>query len=245
MIGGSINVVLLYPVIRPVLSLSPALESCIKSSDIVLTIFRKIPQEFNFRSQIISVIVKSKKPRLAHMPEVNMDIISNCILKSDYDEMLKLGSLLIQGIARAKNVKVISSNGTNFSLDLGAWAVLADADFRPIESPGTWGNLPIGEVFKIPINHSAKGKLVIDGAVSSGILSKHETITLQIQDGVVFDIKDKSNTGFKNYLNELNRSAADEEKNGIFTVSEIGIGINRSARKIPSPIEYELNSFSS
>lgn len=239
MIGASINVVHLYPETRPVNKLCAPLESSIRSSDIVLTVFKKIPQEFKFRSQIISLIVNSNKPRLAHMPDVDMDIIKNCILRTNYHEIQRLGSLLIQGIARARNVRIVSSNGTNLLLDLGAWDLLADADYRQIETPGTWGNLPLGEVFKIPTNGSAKGTLVVDGAVPKTILSKDKKITLLIDKGTVTDIIDESGARFKEYLDKLNAEALDEEKEGIFKISELGIGINRRARKTCNAIEYE------
>ncbi len=237
---GAYPIVILLPESsRPLPALSRALEAAINNSDVVLTVFRKVQGEIKFRAQIIKTVEKTRSARLAHMPNVDMDIITNCIRKTNYQELNEIGTPLIEVLARAKQVKIRTNKGTNLSFDLGGWQVRADGGFKRIGESGTWDNLPTGEVFKVPVEKSVNGTVVVDGAIPGKALGKGEEIILHIVDGEVVNIEDKGKSGFKNYLKKVDSKAPVEEKRGIYKISEFGIGINRNARKTSKPVEYE------
>jgi hypothetical protein len=239
MIGANINIWYLPNEVRPVKRVGRTLESAIKSSDVVLSVFRTFPQELDFRKHIIRIVKGSSTTRLAHMPNVDIDVITNCIVKTDINELEKLGKLLVQVLARTKKVRILSTKGTNLSLDIGGWQLPADGGFTRIETSGQWRNIPMGEAFKIPIENSANGKLVIDGAIPGKVLSRGKEIVFNIKDGRVIDIIDKSNAHFKDYLKRIDSYAPENQKGNIYKICEFGIGINRAARKVPNSIEYE------
>jgi leucyl aminopeptidase (aminopeptidase T) len=238
-IGAILTVVILPEKIRPLRQVSELLRSAIQHSDVLLTVFEKRLEEASLRKEIISLVIEKKSSRLAHMPNVDIDTIANCILNTDYQEVKKLGYPLVEVMARARQIKILSKRGTNLSLDLGGWEIPADAGFGEIDARGGWDNLPGGEVFKIPREGSTNGKLIIDGAIPGKVLSEHEEIILQISNGKVIDIEDKSNYRFADYLKNIDYNASDDMKGGIYKICELGIGINRAARKVPKAVEYE------
>jgi len=238
-IGINITTIYLPKESRPLKKTSKIIEHAIKNSTIVLTIFSILSEELSFRKQIIDTAVKTKRVRLAHMPNVDIDIIQNCIANSDFDEMKIIGTPLVEVLARARKVKIISKNGSNLSMNLGGWTIPTDAGWDKISIEGEWDNLPTGEVFKVPVENSVNGKLVIDGCIPGKAFSKNEKITLFFTNGRISKINDDCNSGFENYLKEIDGIADLEEKGNIYRICEFGIGINKAARKIPKPVEYE------
>ena len=116
--------------------------------------------------------------------------------------------------------------------------ILADAGFTRIKTDGTWDNLPTGEVFKVPSGRKYQpGVLVIDGALPGRILNK-EKIVIHFSNGSIIKIEEKGNQ-FLNYLKYLDTRASKEEKGGIFKICELGIGINKAARIVESPVKYK------
>ncbi len=233
------TIILLTSNIRPIPFLSIPLQKAIENSDVILTLFKKVTGELLFRKQIIRTVEETHSSRLAHMPNVDMDMISNCIKNTDYEEMRKIGDPLIQVLARTEWVEIKTVKGTHLSFKLGGWKVRTDGGFKKINHRGSWDNLPTGEVFKVPLEKSINGTLVIDGAIPNRVIKENEEIVLNIKNGKIIKIEDRSNAGFENYLEQIEAKATKIEKGGIYKICEFGIGLNKYARKTSKAIEYE------
>lgn len=225
---------------RPIRMLSPVLEAAIASANVILTPFKDLPEEAPFRIQIVSTATKNTASRLGHMPGVNKDVFENCVMKTDYKEIERLGIKLVQALARAENCVLTSAGETDLKLDLGGWQNKADAGIGDIRYYGSWENLPSGEAFKIPVEGTCEGNLVVDGAVPGKTLDqdKHERIVFRIKKGKITRIEDYSDLEFKKMLVEFDKMNPDFRGN-IYKIAELGIGTNRAARITPFAIEFE------
>jgi leucyl aminopeptidase (aminopeptidase T) len=239
-LGAQFNLFKLLDQQRPVGRLSEVLASAIKSADVVLTPFKSFPDEAQFRMSIISTATKNVTCRLGHMPGVNHDVFENCILKTDYREIERLGLKLVQVLARARNCFLSSEGGTELELFLGGWQAKADAGVGDIKSYGSWENLPSGEVFKIPFGDNCKGRLVIDGAIPGKVFDqdKNERIVFTVKHGKIVRIQDLGSSQFKKRLAEID-SKRPELNGNIYKIAELGIGTNSAARVTPYAIEFE------
>ena len=239
-LGANLNLFQILDQQRPIKRLSPVLASAIASSNVILTPFRDLSEEGAFRIQMVGAATKNTASRLAHMPGVNKDVFQNCVLKTDYEEIERLGIELVQVLARARSCVLTSAKGTELKMNLGGWLNKADAGIGNIKYYGSWENLPSGEAFKIPVEGTTEGRLVVDGAVPGKVLDQEENerIIFKITKGRITRIEDYSNLEFEKMLNEIDHIDPDLRGN-IYKIAELGIGTNRAARITPFAIEFE------
>ena len=90
---------------------------------------------------------------------------------------------------------------------------------------GTWGNLPGGETFIAPLEGTANGSFVLNGAFTGHVLPMGAVIVLTFVDGVLTSIQGPD-THCARLDAVLGRSASD--KAGIaLCLAELGIGVNQ------------------
>ncbi len=177
----------------------------------------------SFRFPMLKCVEENKKLRHGHMPGVTEEMMVTGMC-ADYQEIQKLSKIVYEKVKVAKEIRVITDNGTdiiaNFSADL-QWKISdgnIDAD--------DWSNLPDGEVFTSPANVS--GTVVIDGCLGDyfdekfGLLAE-TPVTVEIRNGraVRKSIQcenDELRQEFIDYLFET-----DENSN---RVGEFAIGTN-------------------
>ncbi|MDI6785807.1 MAG: aminopeptidase [bacterium] len=172
------------------------------------------------------LLVNFAETRFASMPLFEPEMLFtslNINWESLEKETLRLSNLL----SNTKEMIVTSPNGTFLRLNTKDRKVFSDTGI--LNKPGSFGNLPAGEVYLAPNEGLTEGKLVIEWAPTFKLKSPIELI---IKKGEVVDIQGKDK--YKRFLNEKFHSEYNSSK-----VAELGIGTNEKATKIDNIIESE------
>ena len=132
-------------------------------------------------------------------------------------------------------IHITTKAGTDFYYNIkGINGISADGNYT---SSGTGGNLPAGEVYAHPNGKRIEGKIVIDGSsrVQNGTIVAKESITLEIHDGNITEIKGGKEA--KELENTLNWAASVAKHPGsVRRICELGIGLNPKAKIIGATI---------
>ncbi|MEM2213292.1 MAG: aminopeptidase [Candidatus Nezhaarchaeales archaeon] len=158
--------------------------------------------------------------RGATMPMITMDIfiegmgVDYNVVKSNCDRLLKT-------LRGSKEIKVISPLGTDVKFLVEGREFIADTGI--LTEKGSFGNLPAGEVFVAPVEGTANGVVVFDGAVA-GIGALKTPVKVLIKDGFAIEFEGGDEA---EKLKQLLSSVGVKEA---FNIAEFGIGVNPGAR---------------
>jgi leucyl aminopeptidase (aminopeptidase T) len=109
---------------------------------------------------------------------------------------------------------------------------LVERDTGLLLKKGDFGNLPAGEVYTAPVEGTAEGTLVFDGAIASvGILKK--PVTVAVKEGFATSI-----TGGPQ-ASKFDALLAEVKKKEAYNVAELGVGCNPKGRLIGIILEDE------
>ena len=116
-----------------------------------------------------------------------------------------------------RNIRIVTRKGTDFSFGIGKYPILMDdADFQ---SGGTVGNIPAGEIFTVPDDGTAQGRIVVDASIAS----------MPWQEGdpdCIIDVRDGVAVKFESSRGEMLEKTLSEADKAGFVVAEFGIGTN-------------------
>ncbi len=135
-------------------------------------------------------------------------------LDADYDAIAEHSRAIYEQVGDAETVRVTTPAGTDISFEVGdrEW----HQDTGEVSEPGTFSNLPAGEVFTSP--RSADGTYVVDGTMMPhGRLD--EALRFEVEDGLVTEISDDE-------IREQVETAAAEVGDAAYNLAELGIGTN-------------------
>ena len=179
------------------------------------------PNELPLRKGIVETAMELQA-RHAHMPGIDKKILDTGLkeCKNVVETTLKVYDV----VNRAQEVKVFTEKGTELNVEVGKYRWIADTG--KIE-PGSWGNLPGGEVFTTPVK--IEGTAVVDGSLGDyfkkyGKLKK--PLVLKIEKSELVDVKseDQKLAGeFWKYLSS--------HENGL-KVGEFAIGTNVNIEEV-------------
>jgi leucyl aminopeptidase (aminopeptidase T) len=163
--------------------------------------------------------------RVATMPGVTLDMLENGAISADYTEVQELTEKYCQKLDCGEEVKIVKDNNKlTFSIK-GRKSIRSTGVFK---QKGESGNVPSGESYIAPIEDSANGIIMIDGAVSNiGVLD--EPIILKIESGRLVEAIGKNGQKLLELLGEGDGR----------TIAEFGIGTNKKARLTGNVLEDE------
>ena len=152
-------------------------------------------------------------------------------LDADYERIRAECDAMLETVADADEVRITTDLGTDFTVYPG------DREWRDdhglIHDPGSFSNLPAGEVFVSP--ETAEGTYVVDGTMMPhGLLDDGETLTFEVEDGVVTSISDDEIREQVETAAEAVGDAAEgtsassdaPRRNAAYNLAELGIGTN-------------------
>jgi leucyl aminopeptidase (aminopeptidase T) len=176
--------------------------------------------------------------RFGHMPGANKDLLAYAAT-IDYEHAVTrcddLALVLTLGRKARLQTYVHKENGErlayNLDFDLGGF------DRYPITSNGiislgTWGNIPGGETFIAPMEDTANGTFVLNGAFKNYVVKPPDHLLLHFEKG---NLKDKHVEGTPDVLENFNpfldyaRARGDKFFNSL---AELGIGVNTSITEL-------------
>jgi leucyl aminopeptidase (aminopeptidase T) len=157
--------------------------------------------------------------RIATLPGVTEDMMIRC-LSADYQAIAERSKRLSEALESGSEVHVTSPAGTDIGLVRGDRHAKPDTGLY--HAAGEYGNLPAGETFFAPIEGTAHGVIVFDGAMA-GVGKVNKPIRLVVRDGLAVEI-----TGGEEakQLNALINPLGEAARN----IAELGIGTNDRAR---------------
>ena len=158
--------------------------------------------------------------RVAFGAEIDDEIL-RYEMSADYDAMRVLCASMAARLEGRRHVRVTTPAGTDCTFDLEGRGWLID-DGR-IDSPGSFGNLPGGEVYVAPVRTGAEGVCVIDCSIAVeglGILPR--PIQLTFREGRIVDVAGGGEA-------DAVRRVIEEAGSGADVVAELGIGTNDQA----------------
>jgi leucyl aminopeptidase (aminopeptidase T) len=159
--------------------------------------------------------------RVAFGAEIDDDIL-RFEMSADYEAMRVLCAAMATRLAERRHVRVTTPAGTDctFTLEGRSWLI----DDGRIDEPGSFGNLPGGEIYIAPLRTGAEGVCVIDCSIAVeglGILPR--PIHLTFREGRIVEVAGGTEA-------DAVRRVIEEAGSGADIVAELGIGTNDQAR---------------
>ncbi|PSQ05234.1 aminopeptidase [Halobacteriales archaeon QS_6_71_20] len=136
-------------------------------------------------------------------------------LDADYDAIAAACAEVRAQVADADEVRVTTEAGTDIAFEPGSreW----HSDTGDVSEPGTFSNLPAGEVFVSP--ETAHGTYVVDGTMMPHGRLDGRKLRFEVADGVVTRISDDD-------VREQVETAAETAGEAAYNLAELGIGTN-------------------
>ncbi|WP_096395745.1 aminopeptidase [Halorubrum trapanicum] len=159
--------------------------------------------------------------RGATLPGITEDVFTTG-LDADYAAIDAACDDVLAQVDSADEVRVTAPAGTDIAFGIGDREWLADTGM--VREPGDFSNLPAGEVFVAP--ETATGTFVVDGTMMPhGLLDEGQTLSFEVEDGVVTEIGDDE-------IQADVEAAAEEVGDAAYNLAELGIGTNGGVEEL-------------
>ncbi|KXS43514.1 MAG: leucyl aminopeptidase [Candidatus Frackibacter sp. T328-2] len=156
--------------------------------------------------------------RAATLPMITKEIMGRT-LTADYGKIKERSIKIAEILNEGQVAHLTTEIGTDLKMSLEGREGKPDTGIY--HQKGDFGNLPAGEAYLAPLEGTASGKIVIDGAMS-GIGVLEEPITLIVEDGYAVEIEGGRDA---DKLKEIVDQYGKEARN----IAELGIGTNDEA----------------
>ena len=171
-------------------------------------------------------LVNAAGGRFASLPHFDPKMFRTS-MAVDWQALAARTERLAKAVNQAVAVEVTTPNGTR--LRIGKEGRMAKGDTGILTAPGSFGNLPAGEVYLAPLEGTSEGTMVIEYGPSRKLAAP---LTLQVRGGEVVEIggEEPHRAWLEQKFNEsrLNRN-----------IAELGIGTNDRASRPDNILEAE------
>jgi aminopeptidase len=171
-------------------------------------------------------LVNAAGGRFASLPNFDPDMFFTSI-KVDWRALAARTTTLAREVNGAEELLVTCPNGTN--MRFGKKGREAMGDDGLLSAPGSFGNLPAGEVYLAPLEGTSSGTMVLEFAPTRKLASP---LCLIVAGGNVRDIQ-----GNEPYRLKLEQKFAESPANR--NIAELGIGTNDRATRPDNILEAE------
>ena len=190
-------------------------------ADVVVALSNNSTSHTRFRS-----LVNIAGGRFASLPNFDPDMFFTS-MKVDWQALAERTGRLATAVNLATEIEVETPNGTR--MQFGKRGRTAEGDDGMLTTPGSFGNLPAGEVYLAPLEGTSSGVMVLEYAPTRKLSSP---LTLRVADGRVVEIQ-----GEEPHRLELEQKFAENAKNR--NIAELGIGTNDRASRPDNILEAE------
>ncbi len=174
--------------------------------------------------------------RLASMPGFTADMfLPDGPMAADYSWVSSFSRKIAEYLQGSKKIRVVTDYGTDIEFSVEGRKF--DVDDGIYDKPGSWGNLPAGEVFIAPVEGTANGKIVV---LKGWYPRLEEDMILTVENGLV--VKIEGGGGVGDYFREtlgLEPKVEDELHRARRNIAEFGIGTNPKAKRPDNVLEAE------
>lgn len=220
-------------ILNPILK-KKAKDSDIKKAEKILNKYKKdavnaVIALSNFstsHTRFRDLLTRVCKTRYASMPLFEISMLEGP-MNIDWRDLARITDDIARKVSKAERIEVITANGSRISFS--AKGRKASADTGKLTRPGSFGNLPAGEVYLAPVEGTANGRLVIEWAPTRELKTE---VTLIVKDGYVKDV-----LGDEEYAEQLRKKLSERKENR--NIAEFGIGTNSRAKRPDNILESE------
>lgn len=191
------------------------------TADVVIAMSNNSTSHTRFRS-----LLNLAGARFASLPHFDPEMFFSS-MRVDWRALSERTKLLADRINRAVEILVETANGT--SMRFAKQGRVAAGDDGLLTEPGSFGNLPAGEVYLAPLEGLSEGIMVLEYAPMRRLASPLELV---VKNGMVAEIR-----GDEPYRGELEEKFGRSELNR--NIAELGIGTNDRATRPDNILEAE------
>ncbi len=170
--------------------------------------------------------------RGATMPGITRDIFERTLAVDYRESVVVLGKRMLDKLKGANEIRILSPQGTDITFSIKGREPHLDSGIY--DEPGSWGNLPAGEVYVAPLEGTGEGVVVIDASLSGGIGLLRNPVKVIVRRGIATEILGGEEAEKLKYIL---KSAGNE--NAFNFPAELGIGCNPAARVTGVVLEDE------
>ncbi len=156
--------------------------------------------------------------RIATLPGITREAMVRT-LSADYAHIAEVSRKIAGILTSGKAARVVGPSGTDITMSLEGREGHPDTGIYRL--PGDFGNLPAGEAYIAPVEGSAAGVIVVDGAMAgAGVLE--DRITMKVEGGYVTEISGgQAAKALEDAIAHLGKPARN--------IAELGVGTNDRA----------------
>ena len=191
------------------------------AADVIIAMANNSTSHTKFRA-----LANAAGARFASLPNFDPDMFFTSMLV-DWRLLAERTERMAEVVNSAAAISVECPNGTRMSFDKRGRA--AKGDNGLLTEPGSFGNLPAGEVYLAPLEGKSEGVMVIEYAPTRKLESPLELV---VREGRVVEIR-----GDEPYRLKLEGKFAESDKNR--NIAELGIGSNDRATRPDNILEAE------
>jgi len=162
--------------------------------------------------------------RIASLPGVTYDMLRRAI-PVDYRSLKKRAQAVAQILTNGKKVEISTKKGTHITMSIKGRKGFIDSGLYV--NKGGFGNLPAGEACIAPLESTANGRLIVDGAAPL-VGRLKQPVEIVIKNGYARNVP----------IPKISRAIKKLGKNAL-NVAELGIGLNPKARITGKVLEDE------
>lgn len=190
-------------------------------ADVIIALSNNSTSHTRFRA-----LANAAGGRFASLPHFDPAMFFTS-MQVDWPRLAVRTGRLAEAINAAVEIMVETPNGTRMTFGKGER--VAKGDDGMLTEPGSFGNLPAGEVYLAPLEGSSEGVMVLEYAPTRALASPLELVVRQ---GRVVEIR-----GDEPHRATLERKFAESELNR--NIAELGIGTNDRASRPDNILEAE------
>ncbi len=166
------------------------------------------------------------RARYASMPLFEISMLEGP-MNVDWKSLSKVTKQIAREVSKAEKIEITTANSSHISFSIRGRKAMTDTGI--LTEPGSFGNLPAGEVYLAPVEGTAIGRLILEWAPTRELKSP---VTLIVKEGYVKDI-----LGDEEYTEVLRKKLSERKENA--NIAELGIGTNNRAKRPDNILESE------
>jgi leucyl aminopeptidase (aminopeptidase T) len=190
------------------------------------------PDCFAFRDHIRRA-AWGRGRRVAHMPGINWRTL--LMADTDYDLLTRRCTDLALALVKGREIKIESFDRHGrthvLSAALSPWRRLPIISDGVIHD-GAWGNVPSGETYIAPVEGTAEGEIVINGALPGRVLTPVEELVLRFEAGRMIQVIPARSAAARHLLDAQLGYARTQGDANWNCLAEIGFGVNERIRAL-------------
>jgi Thermophilic metalloprotease (M29) len=203
-------------------------------SSVVITLLDGDLSTAAFRRELLRQ-ARTKNCRLAHIPGLTTDVFE-VIARTDFHKILVDCELIAWWLGQGgrTTVTTTTANGETLSLNLTLDGWSNEPLMSPgIIQPGSWGNLPPGEVFCCPNPEHVDGAICINGSLPGLRLEDGEEVVLWFEKGRLIRWVGSSPGGAGELFFSRQAEIAKQRSDSNWLVfCELGVGLNPAISRL-------------